>query len=332
MKIDMDAWLAEQMKAGKKKPLPILSFPGVQLIHRSVDEMVHSGSLQAKCMQAIAERYDTAAALTLMDLSVEAEAFGSPVYYSDNEVPTVTEAIVKTPEEADALSIPAVGTGRTGECIKAVEEALKKIDDRPILSGVIGPFSLAGRLLDVTEIMVLCYDEPELVKVVLDTCTTFIKKYIQAFKTAGAHGVVMAEPVAGLLSPALIAEFSNPYVQQIRESVEDKNFAFVYHNCGNTIPLLAEIAKMGCRAIHLGNSIDMKAALQELPSNVLVMGNISPADEFRNGTPASMALAVKKLWQQCSAYDNFLISSGCDIPPASPLENIDAFFQTIKEF
>ena len=97
MKIDMDAWLAEQMKAGKKKPLPILSFPGVQLIHRSVDEMVHSGSLQAKCMQAIAERYDTAAALTLMDLSVEAEAFGSPVYYSDNEVPTVTEAIVKTP-------------------------------------------------------------------------------------------------------------------------------------------------------------------------------------------------------------------------------------------
>ncbi|MBS7172993.1 uroporphyrinogen decarboxylase family protein [Blautia caecimuris] len=31
-------------------------------------------------------------------------------------------------------------------------------------------------------------------------------------------------------------------------------------------------------------------------------------------------------------YPNFVISSGCDIPPAAPLENIQAFFDAVKEY
>lgn len=34
----------------------------------------------------------------------------------------------------------------------------------------------------------------------------------------------------------------------------------------------------------------------------------------------------------CCGYKNFVISSGCDIPPATPWENIDAFFEAVNEF
>ena len=34
----------------------------------------------------------------------------------------------------------------------------------------------------------------------------------------------------------------------------------------------------------------------------------------------------------CCKYPNFVISSGCDIPPASKWENIDAFFKAVDEF
>ena len=77
----------------------------------------------------------------------------------------------------------------------------KLIDDRPVLAGAIGPFSLAGRLMDVNEVMILCYEEPELVHAVLEKVTQFIISYVAAFKEAGADGVVLAEPLAGLLSP-----------------------------------------------------------------------------------------------------------------------------------
>ena len=37
------------------------------------------------------------------------------------------------------------------------------------------------------------------------------------------------------------------------------------------------------------------------------------------------------LLNRCAAHPNFIISSGCDIPPMSPWENIDAFFAAAAE-
>ena len=107
-------------------------------------------------------------AVSLMDLSVEAEAFGAHIVYSEDEVPTVHGTFIETPEQAEALRIPAVGEGRTGECIRGIREACEQITDRPVFAGMIGPYSLAGRLLDMTEIMILCYEDPDMVTTVLE--------------------------------------------------------------------------------------------------------------------------------------------------------------------
>lgn len=186
MKTDMKKWMQDCINAPTKKALPILSFPGIQLTGHTVDEIVRSGHLQAVCMEAIARKFDTAAAFSLMDLSVEAEAFGSPIHYSGDEVPTVTAALIRDEEEAEALQVPDVGAGRTGECVSGIREVSSLITDRPVLAGMIGPYSLAGRLLDMTEIMILCYEEPEMVETVLEKATEFLVKYAQAFKDAGA--------------------------------------------------------------------------------------------------------------------------------------------------
>ena len=232
MKINMTQWIQDTISSPVKKAMPILSFPGVQITGHTVEEMVRDGHLQAECMKAVADRFDTGAAFSLMDLSVEAEAFGSPVHYSEDEVPTVTAALVHEEDEAEALKVPEVGAGRTGECVKGIREVTEMITDRPVLAGIIGPFSLAGRILDMTEIMILCYEEPEMVETVLEKATEFLIKYAKAFKEAGANGIAIAEPAAGLLSPGLIREFSTPYVKQIRESVQDDEFMVLYHNCG----------------------------------------------------------------------------------------------------
>lgn len=332
MKYDMKQWAHDCISAKKKKAMPILSFPGIQLTGHTVDEMVRDGHLQALCMEAIAKKFDTGAAFSLMDLSVEAEAFGSPVHYCEDEVPTVTAALIHDEEEAEALQVPEVGAGRTGECVKGIREVSELITDRPVLAGIIGPFSLAGRLLDMTEIMILCYEEPELVETVLEKATQFLIKYAQAFKDAGANGIAIAEPAAGLLSPNLIREFSTPYVQRIRESVEDENFMVMYHNCGNVVPLLDNIKEIGAGGYSIGNAVDMEETLKVLPSDSVVIGNIDPAGTLRNGTPERIRKETLELLERCGKYPNFVIASGCDIPPMTPLENIQAFFDTVEEF
>lgn len=74
MKRNMKQWVTDYINAPAKKGMPILSFPGIQLIGHTVEELVRSGELQAQCMKAIADRFDTGVAFSLMDLSVEAEA------------------------------------------------------------------------------------------------------------------------------------------------------------------------------------------------------------------------------------------------------------------
>jgi uroporphyrinogen decarboxylase len=332
MKRNMKQWLTDYINAPVKKAMPVLSFPGVQIIGHTVEELVKSGELQAQCMKAIADRFDTGVAFSLMDLSVEAEAFGAPVHYSEDDVPTVHDTLIHDEDEAEALQVPKVGDGRTGECVEGIRRACELITDRPVLAGIIGPYSLAGRLLDMTEIMILCYEEPEMVETVLEKATEFLIEYAKAFKEAGANGVCMAEPAAGLLSPNLIDEFSSPYVQKVREAVEDENFVVMYHNCGNIIPLLNNVKSLDATAYSFGNAIDIEEALKVIEPEKMVIGNIDPAGVIRQGTPESIRKETLELMERCCKYPNFVIASGCDIPPMSPLENIQAFFDAVNEF
>ena len=333
MNRNMKQWLSDMIAADKKVALPILSFPSVSLMDITVRELISDSDRQAQGMKMVAERVNAAAAVSLMDLSVEAECFGSTIRVSDEEVPTVIGHIVSDEDEANALEVPAVGSARSGLYVDAIRKAVEIITDRPVLAGIIGPYSLAARLLDVTEIMMLCYDEPDMVHIVLEKATAFLVEYAKAYKAAGANGIVMAEPVAGLLSPALEEEFSSPYVKQIVDAVQDDNFIVVYHNCGDNTPRMTEsILSTGSAAYHFGNAIDMAAMMAKFPADVVVMGNVDPAGVLRQGTPELVRTATLDVMNKCCSYPNFLISSGCDIPPATPWENVDAFFAAVEEF
>ena len=80
------AWLNALRDAPRKKPLPVLSFPCVSLLNITVKDLIADSGLQAEGMRRVAERADAAAAVSFMDLSVEAEAFGCPIRISDDEV------------------------------------------------------------------------------------------------------------------------------------------------------------------------------------------------------------------------------------------------------
>ncbi len=333
MKRDMKRWMSEQIANPRKKPLPVLSFPAVQLMGISVKELIADSDTYAKGMKMVADRVDTAAAVSLMDLSVEAECFGSNIVVSDDEVPTVRGRVISSQVEADALTIPPTGCGRTGVNIDAIKKVVELITDRPVFAGCIGPFSLAGRLMDVNEIMIYCYTEPQMVHTVLRKVTDFITDYIMALKAAGANGVVIAEPLAGILSPDLAQSVSSYYVRKIVHAVTDDHFVVIYHNCGNEAgKMIPSLISTDAARFHFGNSVDMEKILAQMPEDVVVFGNIDPSSVFRQGTPETVREKTLNLLRKCGKYPNFVISSGCDIPPLTPWENIDAFFAAVAEY
>lgn len=331
--MNMYKWLEGVRSSKKKKPFPVLSYPAIGKMGITVKELISDAEYQARGMMLIADATDSLASVSLMDLSVEAECFGSTVRVSDGEVPTVVGAIVTSPEEAEILKIPSVHACRAGIYLDAIRRAKGMITDRPVFAGVIGPFSLAGRLVDVTEAMILCFEDPDMLKTVLEKCTRFLINYITAYKEKGADGVVIAEPLAGMLSPELADEFAHPYMKRIVDECQDENFLIVYHNCGSgTVRMLKGILGTGCKALHFGNAVDMRDVLKNIPSDIVAMGNIDPAGVFLAGTKVQVRAETKALLAALGGYPNFVLSSGCDIPPLTPWENIRAFFEAAAEY
>ena len=333
MKRNMKQWVAETIANPVKKGTPVLSFPAVQLMDITVRDLISSSELQAKGMKMVADKVPSGASVSLMDLSVEAECFGSTIRVSDDEVPTVIGAVVSDEDAAEALEIPEVGACRTGLYIDAIRQAAEMITDRPVLAGIIGPYSLAGRLMDVGEAMIYCYEEPDMVHTIMEKTTKFLIAYCEAYKAAGANGVVMAEPLAGMLSPGLAEEFSHPYVKQIVDAVQTDEFAVIYHNCGDNVALMTKgIYGIGAMGYHFGNACTLADMIPDAPADVLVMGNVDPAGQINQGTPESVRAATLKVMDECHIAPNFVISTGCDIPPMSPWANIEAFFAAVNEF
>ena len=96
--MDMQKWIEEVKAAPNKKAMPVLSFPAVQLLKIGVLELIGSAENQAAGMEKIAARTNALAAVSMMDLSVEAEMFGSEIRFSNDEVPTVVGRLVSTTE------------------------------------------------------------------------------------------------------------------------------------------------------------------------------------------------------------------------------------------
>ena len=180
--MNMDLWVREQIATQDKKAMPLLSYPAVQEQFITVDQLIHSSSEMALGVRLMADRYKMPFASTYMDLSIEAEAFGAKCTYHTDDIPTITGQLISTQEEADALAVPELGAGRTGKVLRALGKTLTLVNDRPVFANCTGPFSLAGRLMDVNEVLLMTYEEPELVHTVLEKCTQFLLKYIRAMK------------------------------------------------------------------------------------------------------------------------------------------------------
>lgn len=331
MRSETSIWVSSILASGQRRAIPILASPGALLAGLAPGRVYRSGAWQYACLEALAKRFPADVMVTFMDLSLEAEAFGCGIAFSDHEIPTVSGAVASDGAAIDRLRVPEVGEGRTGEALDCARRSAAGLG-RPVFGGMIGPFSLAGRLADMTEIMVLAASEPELAHALLDKAAAFLTVYAQAIQATGVAGLVIAEPAAGLLSPAMCKAFATPYLQRIIAPLKRPGFTVVLHNCGNTRDQVSQLLAAGPDALHVGNAVDILDIQRQVPPDVPVMGNVDPVGVLAHASPETVYAATSDLLRRTSAYPNFALSTGCDVPAATPAANLDAFFNACRDY
>ena len=328
----MKQWVADIIHQKEVAAIPVMTHPGIEQNGNTVREAVSNGKVHADAVVKLTQNYRSVAACTIMDLTTEAEAFGAEIAFSDEAVPAVVGHMLTDAKSINDLQVPSLKAGRIPQYLKANLLAARAIQDRPVFAGCIGPFSLAGRLYDMSGIMMLIYENPDAAHTLLAKCTQFIEKYCEALKLTGVNGVLMAEPAAGLLSNDDCKAFSSAYVKYIVNKVQDDHFIVVLHNCGNTGHCTEAMVETGAAAYHFGNKCRMEEVIKEVPKDALAMGNLDPVSLFKDSTPAQMREATLDLLEKMREHPNFVLSSGCDTPPHTPIENVNAFFEALNEW
>jgi len=317
------------LAANKRLALPLAVYPGTRLTSWRVFDVVTNPVAQRDVVAALHDRYHGRVVFTAMDLSVEAEAFGCPVRLAEDEVPTTTGPAVTDPRQVQSLKIPQPGDKRTRVYLETTALLRGISDAKFVFGGCIGPFTLAARLIGLSEACQLTVTEPELLHALLEKTTAFLSAYVRAFRDAGADGVIMAEPGAGLLSPSGFTTFSSAYVKRIVQLLQPEKFTVIFHCCSARLVHLAAAVETGADVLHFGAPMDIIGALSKVSPNIVVCGNLDPVSVFVQGSPEEIAVKVSQLLEAARGKRNFVISSGCDVPVATPLANLDAFYRAV---
>jgi uroporphyrinogen decarboxylase len=62
------------------------------------------------------------------------------------------------------------------------------------------------------------------------------------------------------------------------------------------------------------------------------MGNIDPVGVLKMMSPTEVEIQVSMLLEQTSLFPNFILSTGCDVPPNVNISNIQAFYNALMKF
>lgn len=312
----------------KNLVIPLLGAPGTILSKTTLRENLTNSEVQYKTLSMLIDKFNPDGIFPMMDLTVEIEALGSEINFPENTNPSVAKPLIKNREDLKILKGNWQGiSGRMKVFIEVIEKIAKKYS---IIKGgyVIGPFTMAGELMGANDIAMQAMLNPELVSELVNFSLEVISEYANALFNAGADAIAVLEPLAVILSPKKYKEFSLYPFKKLVSNLNNK--PLILHICGNTNHLIKSMLDSGAVGLSLDSGINFEELKKIIPQEITLMGNLNPVKIFLQSTPDQVAEATKSLKESMKDTKNFILSSGCDLPLDTPLENIEAFMKAAR--
>ncbi|MEW6375439.1 MAG: MtaA/CmuA family methyltransferase [Thermodesulfobacteriota bacterium] len=267
------------------------------------------------------------------DMGVEAEVLGSKVNYyahaTDILYPTISQHPAEKVEDLN-LQIPSdlASAGRIPLVTEAIRILKKEVGDQVAVgSWVLGPYTLAGQLVDLSQLAKAAFKKKELVSKLLDQLAGVLIEIIKIYRAAGADYITVREMGAGpdILSPRMFESLVRPPLKQIFDGIESPK---ILHICGDTNAIVDQMVLCGADAISVEKKNNVAETRRKLGPDVLIFGELDAYRVLSQGKHDDVDKAVKE------AVDRGVnaIWPGCDIWPMVPKENMEALMAAARKY
>lgn len=280
----------------------------------------------AEAQLAIADRFGFDHVSSISDPAREAADLGATIEWFDDQPPAIVEsqALLQEKNKLADLRVPDLTRpGRMRDRIEAVRLLAGKTGSTRIVEGwVEGPCAMSADLRGLNTLMLDFFDDPAFVAALFDFTLRMELEFARAQVAAGATLIGIGDAAASLIGPKLYTQFVLPCEQRLIASIRALGVPVRLHICGNTKRIVEGMGQTGADIIDLDFLTPLSHARRAMRPAQVLLGNIDPVRELRDGTPASVEAALAACYEQ--AGEAYICAAGCEVPRGTPEANIEA--------
>jgi MtaA/CmuA family methyltransferase len=281
---------------------------------------------------ALLEPFQVDIVQTISDPYRETADFGAEVLFPEDGLPLCRRPLLADPGDLLKLKLPDPLTGRRmSDRLNAVRYLNEQVGEEvPVMGWVEGALAQAADLRGVSDLLVDLYERPEWVSELLEMVTQVEIEFARQQAAIGAEIIGLGDAIASQISPAMYRQFALPYEQRIFNAVHEAGALARLHICGNTTRLLPDMTRSGADIIDADWMVDFDLARRVCGDKIAPCGNMDPVGVFLQSDPETVRQEVWRALRQGGPRS--FNAAGCEIPDATPEENLTAQTEALKEF
>jgi MtaA/CmuA family methyltransferase len=280
----------------------------------------------AEAQIAVAERFDFDYVSSISDPAREASDLGATVEWFEDQPPAIVEskALLEKKSKLAELRLPDLSApGRMRDRIEAVRLLAARTGATRIVEGwVEGPCAMSADLRGLNTLMLDFFDDPVFVDALFDFTVRMELEFAREQVAAGATLIGVGDAAASLIGPKLYPQQVLPWEQRLIAGIHGFGVPVRLHICGNTKRIVEGMGQTGADIIDLDFPTPLEHARRAMRETQVLLGNIDPVRDLRDGTPESIGAALAECYRQ--AGPAYICGAGCETPRGTPDANVEA--------
>jgi uroporphyrinogen decarboxylase len=301
--------------------------------HASILEICKRPDLAAQVTLQPVEVLDVDAAIIFADLLLPVEPMGLKLKFVAGEGPKIDNP-VRTSDDVDSLSIS--NTDELGYVGEAIQLVVRQLAGRvPVIGFVGAPFTLASYMIEggpsktFLRTKQMMYKDETLWRRLMGKLVDVLGPFALAQVTAGARAIQVFDSWVGALGPDDYVRYVAPYSRALIERIRTASVPVIHFGTG-AAGFFRELHAAGGDVMGVDWRINIDQAWMDISYRSAVQGNLDPAVLF--APLPELKMRVHEILKRTGSRPGHIFNLGHGILPETPVENVRAVVELVREF